>query len=678
MTPTISDFFRAGDGIIASVKNGFAPRAGQEELTKLIYDAFRNNQSVIAEAPTGFGKSFTVLVAAIIKTLMHGGRVVISTETLTLQDQYINKDLPLLRDACAQHGIHFKYAVAKGRGNYICRAKVDEDEFEGADDLMRWARKQRVFYEEAGAFRYDTGDIGSVPFDFETKQWQAIGCDEDCEKSACPYFGEGRKGSDCFCYTATKRFLDAQIIVTNHTLLLLDAQVGAGVLLGPYDMLIVDEAHSLPEKAQDAWGTSIKPRTISRTMRLVDKILMRVGVDYFRHGFLEQYRVMERAVLAPFDAVIGKNIALKQVKQHIVDESKQAADLLVNDLKKAYRDINDLICKPEEDPETIAINTGKEKIAKLIHDLKVVYGDKIDEEYAENWLSFLETGYNVKREPYGILNLKPIDVGPLMKGLIFDMIPSVVMMSATMKINGNFHFMRRELGMPEGTICFTGESPFDYSKQVVGYFPKHLPDPDDEEHYLEVLIDEITKVIGHMDGRTMILFTNVSQMRLVWEGVSRRVPYHCYVQGQAQKQALINMFQENQHSCLFATRSFFTGVDIPGETLSCVALVKAPFRVPTEPMFKAKCDSLEKNGINSFAHYSLPLMLFDVRQAFGRLIRTTNDQGMFVLLDSRALKKSYGSNIRRSLPEISEVTVVGEAPAKPKPKYSLASLELDD
>jgi ATP-dependent DNA helicase DinG len=236
--------------------------------------------------------------------------------------------------------------------------------------------------------------------------------------------------------------------------------------------------------------------------------------------------------------------------------------------------------------------------------------------------------------------------------------------------------MRRELGMPDTTVEFTGESPFSYETQVVGYFPTHLPDQTDDD-YIDALTDEVVKLINYWSGRTMILFTNAGHMRQVWERASRRVNFACYVQGQMQKQALLTVFQQDTHSCLFATRSFFTGVDIPGEALSCVILVKAPFRVPTEPMFKAKCDLLDKNGINSFAFYSMPLMLFDVRQSFGRLIRTTTDQGMFALLDSRALKKSYGGTIRKTLPPIGEMAVIGEPVALPKKRFSMAALEED-
>lgn len=673
MTPSIRDFF---EHIIPSVREGFSPRKGQPELSETIFNAYMDNKPVIVEAPTGFGKSYAVIVPAIKKILEYGGRVVISTETITLQDQYIDKDLLLLFNACKAAGFTFTYAVAKGRGNYVCRDKISEDEIDDTTKIVQWAKRQRVNELIDGRFVSDTGDIATVPFDFDVTDWKTVSCDEDCGKGSCPYYGYGKKGpSECFAYRAATRFTNAQIIVTNHTFLLLDAYMGAGVLLGTYDMLIVDEAHSLPEKAQSTWGTSIKPTSISRGIRLVNKILNKANLTGL--GKVDPYQDLEKELFKPFDSLLGVNTNLSQIPKEKVEESKQVSKMIISQLQDDYEFIDDQVNAPAGDPRTVALDTCKEKIGSLIHDLKVVYGDSVEEEYEENWLAFLETGYNYKREPHGILNLKPIDVGPLMKSRILDKIPTTIMMSATMKINGSFGFMKRELGLPSNAVEFVGESPFDFSTQVVGYFPTHLPSPDKQE-YLDAVIDEAVNIIEYMNGRTMMLFTNMSHMRQVHDAVRERVSFNCYVQGQAQKNTLINMFSNDTHSCLFATRSFFTGVDIPGETLSCVILVKAPFRVPTEPMFKAKCDLLDKNGINSFNSYSMPLMLFDVRQAFGRLIRSITDNGLFVLLDSRALNKSYGGNILRSLPRLDRISGIGEVPVKAKPIIDLIAIELDD
>lgn len=672
---TVDDFFAPKDGLIASVMPQFAPRPGQSDLSQLILNARDQKRCVVVEAPTGYGKSFAVLVPSIIKVLQQGGRVIISTETLALQDQYYYKDIPLLRDACAAHNIQFTYALAKGRGNYICRDRVNEAE--ESTELVQWAKRQKLDEIEGSILHSDSGDIASVPFEFDVREWlDTIGAESDCERSACSYYGHGKKGyTDCFVYRAIQRFLKAQIVVTNHTLLLLDAQIGAGVLLGEYDLLIVDEAHSIPERAQNAWGIELRQRTISRTMRLVAKMLNKVEVP---SSFIDikAYRAAETEIFTPFEKLEGQSLPMTQVKPAIVEASKNAASVVMSMLKNDYTTAQGHIHYAPEHAHTQTLETVKENIGKLIRALKDVYGDSVDEEYSENWLSFVEMSRTPTGKRRTVLNLKPIDVAPLLRKRIFEVVPSAIMMSATMKLTNSFGFMKRELGMPEDTIEFTGTSPFSFEEQVIGYFPTHLPDQTDKG-YLDAIIDEVVKLIEHWDGRTMILFTNIGHMNTVCQAVRERVKYHCYIQGQLQKKALIEAFKEDIHSCLFATRSFFTGVDIPGETLSCVVMVKAPFRVPTDPMFKAKCNLLEKNGINPFSSYAMPLMLFDIRQSFGRLIRTTSDRGMFALLDSRALKKSYGVTIRKTLPAIGEIAQVGDTPKVPKKRMSVALLEAD-
>lgn len=639
--------FFGPDGFIASVKPDFAPRPGQQELSELILQAVNERVSVLAEAPTGFGKSFAVLVPSIIAAIQQGKRVVISTETLTLQDQYVGKDLPILQEACARKGLHFSFAVAKGKGNYVCRAKLDEEDFNGSSMLQRWAKTLDID-------RGDTGDLATVPFPFNLTDWAAIACDDDCERKACPFFVNGRKGpTDCFAYEAARRFVGAQVVVANHTLVLLDLGQEAGSILGPYDILIVDEAHSFGEKAQDTWGISLKPRTVSRTMNLLNRMLSKVGVHAFDPGFMEHYRGFEDEVFKPFEPVIakGKNVSLKQIDPQIVEASKEAAEELIAELRAVNRDLNDYITRGEADPQTVVVRAAKEKLSQLSRELSSVYGDNINEEWKDNWLVFLEVAQNSKREVYGILNLKPIEVAPLMKSALFDVIPTVILMSATMRVGKSFDFMRRELGVPDAALEFIGDSPFNFKENVIGYFPTDLPDSN-EPDYLPMLAERILKIIEYRKGSALVLFTNINHMRWCHEYVASRVPYVCYLQGEASRVVLLDLFKKNISSCLFATKTFFTGIDIPGEALSTLILTKAPFAVPTEPMFRARADKIDKRGDSSFQLLSMPMMLFDVRQGFGRLIRTVSDTGFFAFLDSRAMKKSYGRTIKNSLPDM--------------------------
>lgn len=670
---TPDDFF-APTGLIASVKPDFQARLGQQQLSEIILQALEERVSVLVECPTGFGKSFGVLVPSIIATVEQGKRVVISTETLTLQDQYVQKDLPLLQHACARKGVHFNFAVAKGKSNYVCRAKLDEDDYKGSRALHTWAKRQDI---EKG----DSGDQVSVPFAFNPSEWFDIACDDDCERKACPYFINGRKGpTECFAYESQRKYIEAQVVVANHTLVLLDIGNDPGTIIGPYDMLIVDEAHSLAEKAQDCWGISFKPRTVSRVMHLMNRMLTKVGVNAFEHTATENYRQLEEGVFAPFASVVaeGKNVALKQIKPWIIEASKEAAAVLITELRKVNRDLNEYITRGESDPQTVVIRSAKERIVKLARELASVYGDNINDEWKDNWLVFLETATNNRREAYGILNLKPIEVAPLMRHTLFSAIPTVILMSATMRVGKEFGFMRRELGVPDTALEYIGDSPFNFKENVTGYFPTDLPD-NKHPDYLPALAQRILDTLLYRKGAALILFTNISHMRYCHDFVQSCVPYVCLLQGEASRMVIIDKFKQDVSSCLFATKTFFTGIDIPGKALSTLILTKAPFAVPTEPMFSARADRILERGGKPFELLSMPMMLFDVRQGFGRLIRTVSDTGFFAFLDSNAMRKFYGKQIVSSLPGMSIIKQIeGIKPIESVARRTNKMLDLED
>lgn len=642
---TVEAFFKPG-GLIASVKENFAPRKGQPEASQLILDAKAQNISLLIEAGTGYGKSFAVLVPAIIEAVEHGSRVVISTGTLTLQDQYVAKDLPLLQAACAKEGYLFTFAVAKGRGNMVCRAKLGEPGLP-ATELTRWAYSQKV--------GTDSGDMASVPFPYNPMDWSTIGADDDCQRSACPYYVKGRKEpSDCFVYQAAFKYTHADVVVANHTLVLIDLQREAGTLIGPYSMLIIDEAHEFGEKARDTWGTDFKPRTISKSLSLMDRMLGKVGVEYITPDIRGEFKATEQAIFDPFHPILGQSIALKQINPpSIVTTSHEHAQTMIDMMKKMNRDLSALVARPEDDPQTVVIRSCKDRLNKLTSDLMRVYGDGIDENFKHNWLVYLETAYTTKREQYPVLNLKPIDIAPLMRSQLFASVPTTVLMSATMRVNNSFDYVRRNLGVPDTALEFLGESPFDFANKVIGYWPQHLPDPQsNEQRYLEALAKEIVNCIQKAQGRSLVLFTNLKHMNYCCNYARQNLSYNVLCQGESSKAVLIDRFTREIDSVLFGSKTFMTGVDFAGQTCSCVILSKCAFPVPSDPMFRARADMIDENGGSSFMELSLPMMIFDLLQSFGRLIRTTDDEGVFALLDSRARKKSYCNNILRSLPPI--------------------------
>ncbi|NBV35315.1 MAG: DEAD/DEAH box helicase, partial [Proteobacteria bacterium] len=303
---SVDDFYKK-DGLIAQVKPGFAQREGQQKLSELIYNQLElgpdgGGEHVLAEGPTGFGKSIALLVPAIVAVLEgKATRVVISTETLALQDQYVTKDLPLLLAAVEAAGYSFTFAAAKGRSNYGCLAKTVGSKDFALTPVQAWLKTQKV--------GIDTGDLGSVPDLIlpDVRAWTDVGADEDCERRGCRFYGDGPKigKTDCFVYAARRDYLNAQIIVTNHTMLLLDRQhtsvdTPEGPVLGPYDLLIVDEAHTLPEKAAAAWGFELGARTLSSAVRFVQKVLTRMHFECVTDDDVDGFRALETRLLDLF------------------------------------------------------------------------------------------------------------------------------------------------------------------------------------------------------------------------------------------------------------------------------------------------------------------------------------------------------------------------------------------
>jgi len=669
MTPkTVDDFFKP-DGYISQVKEGFKQREGQADLSQDIYNACTSGEHIIAEGPTGFGKSIGLLTGAILYAVEHNKRIVISTETNALLDQYVNVDLPVLQKAFALAGLNFTFAAAKGKGNYICcnkLAEVASGSLTNVSPVQRWASLQQL---------PSSGERASIPASITVrdKDWYEVAADEDCEKRGCPFYIDGAKRdgrTDCFAYAARAKFLSAQVVITNHTLLLIDRQQVTdeskfGPLIGPFDILIVDEGHTLAEKAQATWGYEFGPRTISGTMRGLKKMLTRAGIEVFGENYMDDWRIVEDAIFLPLAKYIGQTAPFARLDNADIAASHAASKDALAAMKALYKEISaesKLDSMRGEDAATAA----KERLQRMFLALQSVYVEDASEAGEEdamagNWLSFIETHTN-NNGSYLKLKVKPIEVGPLMHVKLFKTLSTVVVASATLRVQKSFRFIRKEIGMPsDSTNEFVGKTPFNFKEAVKGYFPDDLPFPPDRQsgdyrsvvrEYNMACTERIVKLINYTGGGALVLFTSVQSMRDIYEMVRLQVPQECMCQGDDAKGVLIERMKSDVHSCLFATKSFFTGVDIAGEGLRLLIIMRAPFKIPSDPIFKARCDKLEAAGKQSFRELSLPLMLMDLQQGFGRLIRTESDTGVFALLDSRANSKGYGSDIKAALPKI--------------------------
>lgn len=629
--------------------------------------------------------SLALLVPAILYSIEHNKRVVVSTHTNALLDQYLKNDLPLLQKAFALAGVSFTFAGAKGRSNYVCRnrLKVDENtsQYITSSLITQWVLKQVP--------GVDSGDISTVPGDF-VRDWREVAADEDCERRGCAFYVEGTlKGgkTSCFVMQARKNYLEANIVITNHTMLLLDRQRcddanPAGQLLGPIDMLIVDEGHTLAKQAQGTWGEEFGPRTISRAMVFANRILTRLGVEAFEPDFQERWRALEDKIFAPFAPYIGKNLSFDQLRRDPnkpIDVSREAADVLLDAIKDQRKAITRAVGALDDVRAEDGASIAKEKLARIFYALQSVYlGDATDESdetddisMKGNWLSFIETNETATQKKHIILKVKPIEVGPLMRIKLFRTIPTVVIASATLRVQKSFWFIRNELGAPkEKVLEFVGKTPFDYQSSVEGYFPTDLPAPPDREDpiacraYYAAVADRVTELIEYTGGGALVLCTSRVSMDEVFSRVSARLDFPVMKQSDAPKHILTKWMKEETHGSLFGLKSYFTGVDIAGDALRLLILLRAPFEAP-DPMTKAREEKIKAEGQDSFRTFTLPYMLMELLQGFGRLIRTETDTGVFALLDSRANTKNYGKDIIAALPPIGRLKLGSDIPPEP-------------
>jgi ATP-dependent DNA helicase DinG len=630
---SIEDVF-GPNGFIAAFKPGYEVREPQIRVAEIAERAIRDEKQAIIEAGTGTGKSFALVVPAVLS----GKRTVITTETNTLLDQYVNQDLPFLQKILPKA---FSFAKAKGKGNYVCKQKIDACNsgqmwgslYANPDEvgmLIEWAKKTA------------SGDRSEPTFAFSDASWQMVGCDELCAHRQCPYYGDGVKGeTDCFAYQARKEFLQADIVVTNHTLCLLNAQIGGDAIIGDHSILIVDEAHTLAEQAQKTFGCEIKQTTLSGFSKCTAKACKQGNMEL--HGYdptlIED---AERYFFEQFRRLAKEQMTFAEIPGLIIQEAQKAAEPVLRCLDMLRTAINS-ICPPTDEDQKM-LQSLDDRAQEHMKHIKGLF------EPAENWLPFVEIQQREDGDRHATISYKPVDVAPILRRDLYGARQSVILASATMAIGRRFDFPIRDLGLFD-PLTLQVESPFDYVAQCSCLLPTALPYPQAPDYHT-ALADTIEQILIHTQGRAFVLFTSYRDLNKVYDLISCRLKYTLLKQGDLPKPALIEAFRRDVHSVLFATRTFYTGVDIPGESLSCVILVKMPFRPPTEPLFKAKCQLIKAQGRNDFREYSLPLAVNDLRQAFGRLIRSKADVGLFAFLDSRAINKPYFRTVANSLPNM--------------------------
>jgi ATP-dependent DNA helicase DinG len=624
--PTIADIFGPGGMLEKCMPRGYEHRRSQLEMAEILEKAFRKRQHAIVEAGTGTGKTLAYLVPAI----RSGKRVVISTATKSLQEQLFTKDIPFLQKYFAPT---LKVAVMKGRSNFLCREKVHHMEgqpvLKGLDEVDWFS--QICDWEKFTATG-DRGELNFLPDDAEL--WHRLDARrEACTGQKCPEF------SNCFVTLMHQRAASADIVIVNHHLFFADLalrQDDFGSILPEYDAVIFDEAHEIEDVAGDYFGRQTSNYRFEELTRDAEQVL-RFTKEGAGSLLRRAVKIRERArsFFEAFPGREGRSPFERAERERFLDQNREVYDGLLQSLKSLETEIAAMPSKSEE-----LIN-----IARRGFELR---GETqfLMESAEHNYVYWME-----RRNKGVFLAATPIDVSGILREHLFERFETVVLTSATLAVAGRFDFLKQRLGVP-AALERVLPTEFDYRKQALLYIPSRMPDVRDAAFSAKAA-EEITRLLQITDGRAFCLFTSYGQMNEVFGRVKQTVDFPLLLQGTAPRPALLEKFRNTPNAVLFATSSFWQGVDVPGDQLSCVIVDKLPFAVPSDPIVAARVRALNEEGRNAFAEYQVPEAVLALKQGFGRLIRSRSDRGVLAILDNRIERMQYGKIFVASLPDYS-------------------------
>jgi ATP-dependent DNA helicase DinG len=608
------------DGLLARRLAGYNHRPQQEAMAEQVAQVLAEGGTLICEAGTGTGKTYAYLTPA----LLSGRKVLISTGTRNLQDQLFHRDLPLVRDAL---DIPVRIALLKGRANYLCPYRLAlalQDHHGGTTEFRRqllavrdWASATRV------------GDIAELALPDDAPVWPAVTSTSDnCLRQDCPDWDQ------CPLLEARRRAQEADLVVVNHHLLCADIALrdeGFGEILPGADAFIVDEAHQLPEVAGNFFGTAVSGRQFLELVRDTE-------AEYGREaGDLPEFP----------DILANLRHAAQEMRLSLGEEARRspwrdiaenpAASALLEGLRQGLEDVQAAL-------EAIkgrgkGLDSCLARAADLATGLARIMEPAVDSADIR-WFETQGKGYRLHQTPLSVAGIFQAQMERYPAAWIFT--------SATLAVAERFDHFASQLGIGDAhTACW--DSPFDYPNQALWFVPRGLPDPA-LPAYGDAVTDLAARILAFSRGRAFLLFTSHRALRRAAEQLETRLDYPLLVQGSAPRGELLKRFRELGNAVLLGTASFWEGVDVRGEALSCVIIDKLPFASPGDPVLAARIDALRQQGGNPFRDFQLPQAVISLKQGAGRLIRDATDRGVLVVCDPRLLSKPYGHAFLKSLP----------------------------
>jgi len=621
----------ADDGPLVRAVDHFEPRAGQRAMASEVADTLTHGGVLLAEAGTGTGKTLAYLVPAILNRQ----RVLISTGTKNLQEQIYFKDIPALRSAL---GVPFTATYMKGRANYLCLHRLDQ--------LRAHPAAPMDFVSSMDEWRRvtETGDRAELAgLEEDSSLWHDVSAvAETCLGQDCPQY------RDCYVTRMRQRAAESDVVIVNHHLLCADASVRQstyGEVIPDCHFAVVDEAHQLEDVATQYFGIAVSNWRVADVVRDAERALNLGMIEDpdsdLRHaisrvddhsltffGALQMARharggLEERLRIGPgwFGDVLDDGLGLIAALGALGEQMR----------KRGGED--EPGAQPNEDASTLG------RRATELRDQLTFLLEAADPAY----VYFLET-----RNRGVFLRAAPIDVSKIIREMLFDRMTATIMTSATLTVEGSFDYVKNRLGVPDAESLVV-QSEFDFSEQAILYLPKQMPPPNSSQ-FGDAVAREVRDLLMRTQGRAFVLFTSYSMLRSVRDRVAPDIPYPVIVQGTAPRSTLLGQFRSTPNAVLFATASFWQGVDVVGEQLSCVIIDKLPFASPGDPITAARIEAINAEGGNAFQDYQVPLAILALLQGLGRLIRHRTDRGVLAVLDPRLRTMGYGRRFLDSFP----------------------------
>ena len=641
---TLYQFFAPG-GLLSRTHPAYEFRRGQLQMAQAVEEALEQKRHLIVEAGTGTGKTLAYLMPVI----RSGKRVLISTGTKNLQEQLFYKDIPFLEQALYPNGEgKLRVCYMKGRGNYLCRKKLydltDQPVLSGLEEIEQY---RAIAAWEKTTQTGDRAELASLPE--ASVLWPKLDARaETCLGQKCSSFDR------CFITEMHRRAMESDIIIVNHHLFFADLAIkqaseyapDAGIL-PEVGAVIFDEAHELEDVAGSYFGVSVSNLRIEDLIRDVEASLQRNHLlSASVQGATRTLRERSQFFFSLLPPGEGR-FAFQNLREFLEENGDEFLGLM-QALTRLGAELHNLPQKPEE----------VFGFVRRTEELRVQLQFLMESE-DRNTVFWIERrgfrGAAAGRHKQNVfLQATPIDVAPILKSCLFDQLECAILTSATLAVGGGFEYIRQRLGLDHAREAVL-PSHFDYENQAMLYVPPDLPDPRTPQ-FAARAADRIKRLLEISHGRAFCLFTSYAQMNEIHQRLLGELDFPMLLQGDAPKSALLEEFRLTPNAVLFATSSFWQGVDVQGEQLSCVIIDRLPFAVPSDPVVAARVRAVDEAGGNAFFQYQVPAAVITLKQGFGRLIRSLHDRGLLCLLDNRILKKQYGRVFLDSLPKYRRTT----------------------